>query len=99
MEGPIYEDIFRIDKYLVNGVDIHLKLFRNRAPFIIMSGESNPSYRLELQDVAFKACMVKVDSGVLIQHAEILKDSTAKYSFTRTEVKINTCPTGSGSFI
>ena len=31
MEGPLYEDIFLMDKYLVNGVDIHLKLFRNRA--------------------------------------------------------------------
>jgi len=50
-------------------------------------------------DVAFKACMVKVDSGVLINHAEILKDTTAKYSVTRTEIKMNTCASGSGSFI
>lgn len=99
MEGPLYEDVFRLDKYLVNGVDLHLKLFRNPAPFIIMSKEPSPSYKLQLLDVSFKACMIKVDSGVLINHAEILKEKTAKYPLTRTEVKMNTCPKGSGSFI
>ena len=23
LEGPLYEDIFRLDKYLLNGVDVH----------------------------------------------------------------------------
>ena len=99
MEGPLYEDIFRLDKYLVNGVDIHLKLFRNRASFCIVSDETTPNYKLEILDVAFKACMIKVDSGVLINHGEILKDVTAKYPLSRTELKMNTCPSGSGSFI
>jgi hypothetical protein len=99
LEGPLYEDIFRLDKYLLNGVDLHLKLFRNPAPFVVMSTESSAAYKLHLLDVSFKACMVKVDSGVLINHAEILKEHTAKYPLTRTEVKMSTCPTGSGSFI
>jgi hypothetical protein len=43
--------------------------------------------------------MIKVDSGVLINHAEILKETTAKYPLIRTEVKMNTCSTGSGSFM
>jgi hypothetical protein len=28
-EGPLYEDVFRLDKYILNHVDINLKLFRN----------------------------------------------------------------------
>ena len=99
MEGPLYEDIFLLDKYLINGVDIHLKLFRNKAAFLALSDEASPSYKLELLDAVFKACMIKVDSGVLINHAEILKKTTAKYPLHRTEVKMNTCPSGSGSFI
>lgn len=99
MEGPLYEDIFLLDKYLINGVDIHLKLFRNKAAFLTLSDEASPSYKLELLDVVFKACLIKVDSGVLINHAEILKMTTAKYPLHRTEVKMNTCPSGSGSFI
>jgi len=74
LEGPLYEDIFRMDKYLINGVDLHLKLFRNRNPFIFMSSETNPSYKLQLLDVAFKACMIRVDSGVLVNHGQIPAD-------------------------
>ncbi|XP_033728984.1 uncharacterized protein F54H12.2-like [Pecten maximus] len=99
MEGPLYEDIFGIDKYLLNGVDLQLKLFRNKAPFFLMSDETDPSYKLEILDVAFKACMIKVDSGVLVNHAKLLKDTTAKYPLVRTEVKMNTVGSGAGSFI
>ena len=69
MEGPLYEDIFLMDQYLVNGVDLHLKHFRNRAPFCIVSDETTPSYKLEILDVAFKACMIKVNSRVLISYS------------------------------
>ncbi|XP_061188729.1 uncharacterized protein F54H12.2-like [Saccostrea echinata] len=99
LEGPLYEDIFRLDKYILNGVDVNLKLFRSRAPLLVMSAESTPAYKVQLLDVSFKACMIKVDSGVLINHAEILKETTAKYPLIRTEVKMNTCSKGSGSFI
>ena len=88
-----------MDKYLVNGVDIHLKLFRNRAPFCIVSDETTPNYKLEILDVAFKACMTKVDSGILINHAKNMKKTTAKYPLHRTELKMNTCSTGSVPFI
>lgn len=60
-----------------------------------MSAETAPNYKLELLHVVFKACMVRVDSGVVINHAEILKDTTAKYPLLRTEIKMNTCPSGS----
>lgn len=73
LEGPLYEDIFRLDKYILNGVDVNLKLFRSRASLLVMSAESSPSYKVQLINVSFKACMIKVDSGVLINHAEILK--------------------------
>ncbi|KHF23990.1 hypothetical protein [Solemya velum gill symbiont] len=99
MEGPIYEDVFTLNRYLVNGVDLYLKLFRNRAAFLLMSGEDAPSYKVELLDVVFKACMIKIDEGVLLSHANIFEDRTAKYPLTRTEIKMNSVPAGSGSFI
>lgn len=79
MEGPLYEDVFRMNKYLVNGVYIRLKVCMNKASFVLMSDETTPSYKLKIFDVAFKACMVGVDSGFLINHADILKDTTPSY--------------------
>jgi len=67
------EDIFRMDTYLINCVHLHLKLFRNRALFIFMSGKANSSYRLELLDFAFKACIIRILSGFLVNHRHIEK--------------------------
>lgn len=62
-----------------------------------MSAETAPAYKVPLLDVSSKDCMIKVDSGVLINHAELLKETIAKYPMIRTELKMNTCPTGSGT--
>ena len=37
MEGPLYADCFGLDKYLINGVDVQLRLFRTRPEFVLVS--------------------------------------------------------------
>lgn len=51
-----------------------LKLFRNTAAFVLMNKEASPSYNLQLLNVFLKTGMINVDSGILINHAKILKD-------------------------
>lgn len=46
LEGNLMKDIFNIDKYLINSVDIYIKLFRSSTPFVIMSAQDSPAYRL-----------------------------------------------------
>ena len=64
-------------------------LISSGAPFCIVSDEITPNYKLEIICVE-----VKVGSGVLINQAEIMKKTTAKYPLHRTEVIMNTCPSG-----
>lgn len=54
LEGNLMEDIFDTDKYLINGVDVYIKLFRSSAPFVIISANSTPAYKIELLDVVYK---------------------------------------------
>lgn len=51
-----------------------LKMFRNTAAFVLMNKEASPSYNLQLLNVFLKTGMINVDSGILINHAKILKD-------------------------
>lgn len=95
LEGNLMEDIFDIDKYLINGVDIYIKLFRSSAPFFIMSAESSPAYKLELLDVVAK---VRVDPGVLLNHSKQIEATSVKYTIMRNELKMNTIPKGSTEF-
>ncbi|XP_061170293.1 uncharacterized protein F54H12.2-like [Saccostrea echinata] len=98
LEGNLMEDIFDIDKYLINGVDIYIKLFRSSAPFLIMSDATTPAYKLELLDVVYKVAKVRVDPGVLLNHSTQLESTPVKYIISRNELKMNTIPKGSTEF-
>ena len=90
MEGPLMEDVFGLDQYITQGVDLYIKLYRSRKPFVLMSGETNPDYKLQILDVALKACKVKVDSGSIVNHIKTIEVTPAKYFFNRREIKKNT---------
>lgn len=64
-----------------------------------MSVEGFFLYKVQLLDVFFKVCMIKVDSGVLINYVEILKEIIVKYLLVRIEMKVNICLIGFVSFI
>ncbi|XP_048750342.2 uncharacterized protein F54H12.2-like [Ostrea edulis] len=98
LEGNLMEDIFDIDKYLINGVDIYIKLFRSSAPFLVMSAQASPAYKLELIDVVYKVAKVRVDPGVLLNHSKQIESNPVKYTISRNELKMNTIPKGSTEF-
>ncbi|XP_052708885.1 uncharacterized protein F54H12.2-like [Crassostrea angulata] len=98
LEGNLMEDIFDIDKYLINDVDIYIKLFRSSAPFLIMSTQDSPAYKVELLDVVYKVAKVRVHPGVLLNHSKQIESTPVKYTIARNELKMNTIPKGSTEF-
>ena len=97
LEGNLMEDIIDLEKYLIN-VDIYIKLFRSSAPFVLMSSETTPAYKLKLLDVVYKVAKVRVDSGVFLHHSKKLETTPVKYPLSRHEVKMNTISKGSTEF-
>ena len=55
-----------------------------------MSEESSPDYKVTVLDAVFKACKVRVDSAVLLNHAEAITKSPARYNYLKTDVKMTT---------
>ncbi|XP_041349410.1 uncharacterized protein F54H12.2-like [Gigantopelta aegis] len=99
MEGPLCEDIFNIGRYLVNGVDITIKLFRSSVPFCLMSGKTGQEYMIELQDIYFKICKLKMNSALILTHNKLFEKSNALYPFTKTEVKMSSIPFSQQSYV
>ncbi|KAJ8311949.1 hypothetical protein KUTeg_010502 [Tegillarca granosa] len=99
MSGPILHDLFCQDRFLLNQVDIQVRLYRTKPSFCIMSKETTPDYHVEIQDIVLEACKLKLNPAVIYGHAEILKTVTAKYPYTKTEVKMMSIPTGNVSFV
>ena len=87
MEGPIYADVFQMPRYLLNEVDVHVKLFQNKNSFRLMSSVPNKKYKVIITEVMLKAAMMGIHPDILKAHSRALEDGPARYPLLKTEVK------------
>lgn len=84
MYGNLHCDIFNQDKFMINGVDMSVKLIKAKNEFVLMG--MNKAH-LEIIDANLFVRKVKINPSILIAHAKALGVSTAKYPITRVEIK------------
>lgn len=89
--GHIHSDIFHQNKYLLNGVELKLKLFRSRDEFCLMS---KSPFIVNIMEASVMVRRVKINPTVLISHAKAIEQYSAKYPITRVDVKAFTIPAG-----
>ena len=94
LEGPLREDIFHMNRYLLNNIEITLKLYPSHPEFFIMGGGEDKKYKVVFDEVLFKVCMVKVSPGVILGHAKALETRNALYPYNRVETKAYSIPKG-----
>ncbi|CAG2246903.1 unnamed protein product [Mytilus edulis] len=95
MEGMLFHDLFEMDRYLMNMVDVKLKLFRSKPSFCLMSSEDDADYDVVIEDIVVKVCKIKVNPAIIFAHSEALKSTNAKYPYTKTVMKHITLMMGS----
>ena len=99
LQGPIFHDLFSLSsRYLINQVDVKLKLYRSSPAFCLCSPDASPAYCIDILDIYLLAKKIRVNPAVIYGHSEILKSSNAKYPFVRTECRVQSIPSGSSSF-
>lgn len=89
--GPLHCDLFNVDKYLINGVEMTVKLQRARDEFHLMA-TANTAGQFEIIDAVLYARKVKISASTLLAHHRALQVATAKYPITRVDVKTITIP-------
>jgi hypothetical protein len=94
MIAPLHIDLKSSTKYLINGVDMAIKLTQSRPQFAIMSIVADPRCEIIIEDAELFVRKVKISPSVLLGHARALSLGTAKYPITRVEVKTVTVPAG-----
>lgn len=95
MLGHLHCDVFNQDKFLVNGVEVRLRLVRSKDDFcLIESPIANVTYKVVITEATLLIRRAKINPGVLIAHAKMLAKTTAKYPITRVEVKSFTMHSG-----
>ena len=81
MEGYLTEDMFNLDKYLLNGVDFDLKLYLAQPSFMLMSDNAGKEYRVIIEKAIFKAMMVDVGSEIVTAHSKSMEKGMTEYFF------------------
>lgn len=94
MIGHLHGDLFNQEKFLINGVDMCVKLVRSRENFNLMSSSVDTKLKVSITDATLIIRRARINPTVLLAHQKVLASTTAKYPITRAEVKVLTIPSG-----
>ena len=83
--GPLHFDLSTQPKLLINGVNVRIKLERNKDIFSLMS--SNDNYKIAIQSANLYIRKVIVAPSVMIAHEKALEKGVIKLPFRRIEIK------------
>ena len=87
LEGMLNEDALHLDKYIINGVNVDLKLYPSRSSFALMSDNLQKEYRMVTEEAIFKCCTMDVGSGIISAHSKTLQEGRmAQYFFNQSQI-------------
>ena len=99
LEGMLNEDALCLDKYIINGVDVDLKLYLLRSSFAVMSENPQKEYRIVNEEAIFKCCTMDVGSGIISGHSKTLQEGRmAQYFFNQSQINNFTIVQGQRNF-
>ena len=94
MFGPLHVDMFFQEKYLLNNVNMRIKLTRTPPEFHLQD-KSAESCRVEVSEAVLWVRRVQVAPSVELAHAKtLLSGKNALYPFRRGEIEVMSVPAG-----
>ncbi len=93
MIGRIHSDIFFQERYMLNEVNIRIKLSRSKDDFCLMSS-GDQKFKVQITATALLIRKVKISPSVYLSHAKALENGMAKYPIRRVICKTFTIPSG-----
>ena len=97
MMGKLHLDLFCQDKYLLNHVDLKIKLRSSRNAFALVADAAN--YKIKIKEMALNVRIVQLSPAVRMGHVKALEKTSCKYPVRRVEVKLDTVPTGNMNYV
>jgi hypothetical protein len=93
MIGRIYSDTFFQERYMLNEVNVRIKLIRSNDAFCLMSTGAT-QFKVIVTFASLLIRKVKISPPVYLAHAKTLETGTAKYPIRRVICKTFTIPAG-----
>ena len=85
--GQFHVDIFNIEKYLLDDINLEMNFIKNDDKFCLMGKDG---YELQINDFIVNVRKIKISDKVLLAHAMALERSNAIYPISRVNVQSRT---------
>ncbi|XP_032457268.1 uncharacterized protein F54H12.2-like isoform X1 [Nasonia vitripennis] len=92
--GHLHCNVFNQNKFLLNDVELRLRLVRSKDAFCLMDFTDDDKFTIRIKEASLIVRQVKISPGVILAHANALTKATAKYPINRVEVKAFTMHRG-----
>ena len=97
MMGRLHVDLFLQDKFLLNGVNVNIRLVRSKDAFSLMADGHNPDYKVRIVEATLFARKAVLSPTVQMAHIKALAKGTAKYPLRPLDCKVYSIPQGAMS--
>ena len=97
MMGRLNVDLLLQDKFLINGVDVKIRLVRSKSAFALMAGGPNSDYRITIVNATLFAKKDTLNPTVQMAHIKALERNTLKYPMRSVDCKVYSIPAGARS--
>ena len=87
MEGSLNECSLNLDKYLINGLDVTIRLTRTTDEFMLNTNAPERKYTLKIKDAKMRMRMMDVGPSIITGHDSGLKEGgMAQYFFRQSHI-------------
>ena len=97
MMGRLQVDLFLQDRFLLNGVNVKIRLVRSKDAFSLMADGQNPDYKVQIVDAVLFARKAELSPTVQMAHIKAWEKGTAKYPIRPVDCKVYSIPQGAMS--
>ena len=97
MMGRLHVDLFLQDRFLLNVVNVKIRLVRSKDAFSLMADGQNPDYKVQIVDAVLFARKAVLSPTVQMAHIKALEKGTAKYPIRPVDCKVYSIPQGAMS--
>ena len=94
MVGKLHTDVTQQNRYLLNGVDVKVRLVRSKNSFSLMGHGGNLTFKSVVRHASLFVRKCKLNPAVMVAHAKALQSGTAKYPISRVSVSAFSIPQG-----
>ena len=98
LRGALHLPLMRQDRFLLNKCSIRIRLTPSNENFVLLAADAN-TYKLKIVDARLEVAKLELAPAIVLEHARMLKSTTAKYPIRRSEIKTFSVATGASSTV